>query len=236
MKSNIRRSIKGSFLSALTVLLCTPANTAWAAPSGLNQAVQTFNSKQYSKALGQLEAISRANPSDALTHYYMGLCYHYLNQVGSAAQQYQWVATYSSDGRLRAQAQNALMQLGRYQANRTYQGQGGIAGGMTASAASPTRASGGRLKVLEFYTDWCGPCKKFAPEFHQLQSDFGSKVAFQSLNAEDGGAGSDLAERYKVNSYPTVIYVDGSGQVLDRQSGASYDSVASRINKLLGTL
>ena len=234
-----RRSVKNHLLPAVAAALCVMAcaiwSSAYAAPAGFNQAVQTFNNRQYSQALAQFDAISRANPSDASSHYYMGLCYHYLNQVGSAVQQYQWVASYSHDSRLRAQALNALQQLGRYQATRTSQGQAGIPS--KVQSISTSRPSGtGRPKVLEFYTDWCGPCKIFRPQFEQLQSDFGSRVAFESLNAEDGGTGSDLAQKYEVNAYPTVIYLDGSGQVVDRQSGASYASVASRLKKLFANL
>src|SRR5215813_9720797 len=83
MPSKIRCSMKRTLAPVLATLLCAIAfaicNSAWAAPAGFNQAVQSFNGRHYSQALAQFEAISRANPSDTSTHYYMGLCYHYLN-------------------------------------------------------------------------------------------------------------------------------------------------------------
>ncbi len=76
-----------------------------------------------------------------------------------------------------------------------------------------------RLVLVDIYTDWCGWCKKLDREV------FGDpKVAEASrnlvairVNAEKGG--ESVARRFDVQGYPTVLFVDGSGNVVKRIDG-----------------
>jgi thiol:disulfide interchange protein len=76
-----------------------------------------------------------------------------------------------------------------------------------------------RLLLVDVYTDWCGWCKKLDREV------FGdAKVAAASrglvavrINAEKGG--EKVAQRYDVQGYPTVLFVNGSGDVVKRIDG-----------------
>lgn len=111
-------------LACAAIVYCLVLPPAGASSQELANAIQTYNAGRYAEALAQFQAVSQRNGGDALSHYYMGLCYQCLNQVASAKQEYAWVYYYSTDDSLRRNAQYALGQLDRYQSKRLYQGQG----------------------------------------------------------------------------------------------------------------
>lgn len=61
--------------------------------------------------------------------------------------------------------------------------------------------------LVDFYADWCGPCKMMAPVFELLSEQMGEKVKFVKLNVDESG---DVAASYRVMTIPTfVIIKDG---------------------------
>src|SRR5260370_7722630 len=58
------------------------------------------------------------------------------------------------------------------------------------------------LVFVDFYADWCGPCKMIAPFIDKLADEFQGKVTFARLNIAEN---SDLSSRYEVSSMPTLI-------------------------------
>lgn len=78
-----------------------------------------------------------------------------------------------------------------------------------------------KLVFIDFYTDWCGPCKKMAREtFPQKKvGDFmNEKFVCLKLNAEKEG--KDLAARFSVKAYPTFIVLDANEKVQAELKGA----------------
>ena len=55
--------------------------------------------------------------------------------------------------------------------------------------------------VVDFYADWCGPCKALAPILEGLSSEY-SDVAFVKINIEE--VESDVLDSYNISSIPTV--------------------------------
>jgi thiol:disulfide interchange protein len=76
-----------------------------------------------------------------------------------------------------------------------------------------------KLLLVDVYTDWCGWCKKLDREVFsdaRVASAAGGLVAVR-VNAEKGG--EKVAERFDVNGYPTILFVDGTGTVVKRVEG-----------------
>ncbi len=147
----MKRLLTGIVVSAA----CSFVSPAFAAPPGFDDAVKSYNSRQYSVALSKFALVARAVPNDILTHYYMGLCYQQTNQFSMAKSQYEWVSATSRDPALRASCGQALSQLGKYQSQKI-SGAGptsSFRGGGSTGGGGAVRVSG-RLKVIEFYTDW----------------------------------------------------------------------------------
>lgn len=68
------------------------------------------------------------------------------------------------------------------------------------SASDPSILSNGTV-VVDFYALWCGPCKRYAPEFEELAKIF-SKMTFVKVNTEEH---ESVQEKYEVSSLPTTL-------------------------------
>jgi thioredoxin-related protein len=89
------------------------------------------------------------------------------------------------------------------------------------------------LVMIEFYTDWCNWCRRLesdtfsAPE---VKRELGRFVSLRR-NAEKEGAG--LADRFEVDSYPTIVFLDPEGNEMDRILGyLPPDKFLSRVERI----
>lgn len=84
--------------------------------------------------------------------------------------------------------------------------------------------------LVDFYADWCGPCKKMAPIVEQMAELFDGKVKIGKCNIDDN---MDIAQKYRVMSIPTfIIFKDG--QPIETNVGAmSRDELDSKLKQLL---
>ncbi len=69
---------------------------------------------------------------------------------------------------------------------------------------------------VDFWADWCGPCRLIGPIFEDLSKDYAGKVSFMKLNVDEE---SDLASQFGVMSIPTLI-VFSKGKEIERFVGA----------------
>jgi thioredoxin 1 len=69
--------------------------------------------------------------------------------------------------------------------------------------------------VVDFYADWCGPCRMMAPVILQLAGEYGDRLMFGKLDTD---ANPGIAMRYQVMGIPTLGLFKG-GQMVDRLVG-----------------
>ena len=60
--------------------------------------------------------------------------------------------------------------------------------------------------LIDFFADWCMPCKMFAPVFEEVAEDYEGKVKFVKVNVDEA---PELAQKYLVMSIPTLKMVKG---------------------------
>ena len=72
------------------------------------------------------------------------------------------------------------------------------------------------IKIIDFYADWCGPCKMMAPIFVEVEKEYKDKVEFQKVDVEANG---ELAQKYQVMSIPTFVLLKNDKEI-DRRTGA----------------
>lgn len=70
--------------------------------------------------------------------------------------------------------------------------------------------------IVDFWAEWCGPCKVMHPVFDKLAAEYGDKIVFGRLNVDENG---DLAAKYRVMSIPTFMVFSG-GRPVDMLVGA----------------
>ena len=84
--------------------------------------------------------------------------------------------------------------------------------------------------LVDFYADWCEPCKMMAPIVESLAESFDGKVKVGKLNIDEE---MDIAQKYRVMSIPTFIVFKG-GQALETSVGAmSKDDLEKKLQKVL---
>ncbi|MBQ7713472.1 MAG: thioredoxin [Oscillospiraceae bacterium] len=71
------------------------------------------------------------------------------------------------------------------------------------------------LLVVDFWADWCGPCKMLAPAIEQLAADYDGKAVVGKVNVDDE---PELAQKYAIMSIPTVMFFK-DGEEIDKKIG-----------------
>lgn len=86
------------------------------------------------------------------------------------------------------------------------------------------------VSVVDFYADWCGPCKMMAPVIDELTTELKDKAVVAKVNVDEE---ANIAGQYGISSIPTLIYFK-NGQEVDRVLGVqSKDSIVTKVNSLL---
>ncbi|RLI71695.1 thioredoxin [Archaeoglobales archaeon] len=70
--------------------------------------------------------------------------------------------------------------------------------------------------VVDFYTDWCAPCKIVAPIIEELAKEYAGKVVFAKLNTDEN---TDIAQKFSISAIPTIIFFK-NGKIVDQIIGA----------------
>jgi thioredoxin-like negative regulator of GroEL len=103
--------------------------------------------------------------------------------------------------------------------NGTSAASGSGAPGEAANTTAPVEPLSGTERIVDVFTVWCGPCKRFAPIFHEAASKYsGSGVTFDSLDAE-APENKAFVDQYGVHSFPTILFIDGNGTLVNTHHG-----------------
>jgi len=73
-----------------------------------------------------------------------------------------------------------------------------------------------KLCVVDFWAEWCGPCRAIGPVIEELAKDYEGKVNIGKVNVD---VNPNLSMNFGITSIPAILFVKG-GQVVDKQIGA----------------
>jgi thioredoxin 1 len=73
-----------------------------------------------------------------------------------------------------------------------------------------------KLSVIDFWAEWCGPCRAIGPVIEELAVQYEGKVNIGKVNVD---VNPTLSTNFGITSIPAILFVKG-GQVVDKQIGA----------------
>lgn len=79
--------------------------------------------------------------------------------------------------------------------------------------------------IIDFYADWCGPCKMVAPILEELATEYEGRLAIYKVNTD---LEQELASVFGIQSIPTLLFIDCNGEPM-MQPGALPKHVLKKI-------
>jgi len=84
--------------------------------------------------------------------------------------------------------------------------------------------------IIDFYADWCGPCKRVAPILEELAQEYDGKIIVYKVNTEKE---RELASAFGIRSIPSLLFVPVTGQPQMAQGALPKEQLVKVINEFL---
>lgn len=97
---------------------------------------------------------------------------------------------------------------------------------ITDSNFEETVLNSDKVAVLDFWAEWCGPCKMIGPHIEEMAKEYEGKAVIGKVNVD---LNNEISFKYGIRSIPTVLYIK-NGEVVDKQVGAT--TKATLVEKL----
>lgn len=84
--------------------------------------------------------------------------------------------------------------------------------------------------IVDFYADWCGPCKKVAPILKELAEEYKNDIIIYKINVDNE---KELAVAFGIQSIPTLLFIPAKGKPQLAQGALSKEQFVEQINGFL---
>jgi len=84
--------------------------------------------------------------------------------------------------------------------------------------------------IIDFYADWCGPCKMVAPILEELSKEYDGKINIYKVDTE---AEQELAMAFGIRSIPSMLFIPQDGKPQMAVGALPKDSIKGAINEVL---
>ena len=85
------------------------------------------------------------------------------------------------------------------------------------------------IKILDFYAEWCGPCKAMSPILDQIEDEL-DDVIIEKYDVEDN---EEIVEDYGIRSVPTLVFIKDDEIVSKHVGSLSKEKLLAIINKII---
>ena len=90
-----------------------------------------------------------------------------------------------------------------------------------------------KVQVLDFYAEWCGPCKAMEPAIESLMTEYnveGSDVEIKKVNVDNE---HELTQKYNIKGIPTLIFLKDGEEASKASGNHTKEKIAKMINEFL---
>ena len=70
--------------------------------------------------------------------------------------------------------------------------------------------------LVDFWAEWCGPCKMIGPVVEELANEYDGKAVVGKVNVDEN---PEISAKFGIRSIPTILFIKG-GEIVDKQIGA----------------
>jgi len=84
--------------------------------------------------------------------------------------------------------------------------------------------------IIDFYADWCGPCKMIAPILEELSEEYDGKIKIYKINTEEQ---QELSQTFGIRSIPTLLFVPMGEEPQMSAGGMNKETLVKVINDIL---
>lgn len=85
------------------------------------------------------------------------------------------------------------------------------------------------IKILDFYAEWCGPCKAMSPILDQIEDEL-DDVIIEKYDVEEN---EEIVEDYSIRSVPTLVFIKDDEIVSKHVGSLSKEKLLAIINKII---
>lgn len=86
-----------------------------------------------------------------------------------------------------------------------------------------TALKGGSVSVVDFWAEWCGPCRLIGPIIDDLSKEYDGKALVGKVNVDNN---PEISSKYGVRSIPTILFIK-DGEVVDKHVGTATKAALS---------
>ena len=82
--------------------------------------------------------------------------------------------------------------------------------------------------LVDFWAEWCGPCRALAPKLEEIAAEMGAKIAVVKLNVDEN---EDTPRKYGIRGIPAMLLFKGGQQVGQLVGNQPKDAIVDFLNK-----
>jgi thioredoxin len=84
--------------------------------------------------------------------------------------------------------------------------------------------------IIDFYADWCGPCKKIAPVMKELAAEYKDDILIYKINVDNE---RELAAYFGINSIPMILFIPKEGKPQAAMGALPKQTIVDQIDRFL---